>query len=91
MNNQLSTGDHINPGDCLQRLKGKEGCCIKFETILKFLIDEEILQGGEFIPHIKPGHGSCCTCQTCGYIYDNCVCSHNERLGKLLKLRDDNA
>lgn len=22
----------------------------------------------------KPTHGSCCTCQTCGWPYDDCVC-----------------
>jgi len=23
---------------------------------------------------IKPTHGTCCTCQTCGWDYDNCIC-----------------
>ena len=22
----------------------------------------------------KPDHGSCCTCQKCGYFYDDCIC-----------------
>jgi hypothetical protein len=22
----------------------------------------------------KPTHGTCCTCQTCGWDYDNCLC-----------------
>ena len=26
----------------------------------------------------KPGHGPCCTCQSCGYDYDNCVCQYSE-------------
>jgi len=25
----------------------------------------------------KPGHGTCCTCQTCGRPYDECVCDEN--------------
>ena len=25
-------------------------------------------------PNITPGHGSCCTCQKCGYNYDECNC-----------------
>lgn len=29
------------------------------------------------IGHIKPTHGNCCTCQTCGYSHDDCVCEHN--------------
>lgn len=31
---------------------------------------------------IKPTHGSCCTCQTCGYDYDNCICGYSEYLEK---------
>jgi hypothetical protein len=30
------------------------------------------------LKHIKPGHGPCCTCQTCGHHHDDCVCRHNE-------------
>lgn len=30
------------------------------------------------LEHIRPGHGPCCTCQTCGYHHDDCVCEHNE-------------
>lgn len=26
----------------------------------------------------KPGHGSCCICQRCGYDYDNCICQYFE-------------
>ena len=22
----------------------------------------------------KPTHGPCCTCQTCGWHYDDCIC-----------------
>jgi hypothetical protein len=29
-------------------------------------------------PTQKPTHGSCCTCQDCGYDHDQCVCEHNE-------------
>lgn len=27
---------------------------------------------------IKPNHGSCCTCQICGYPYDECICQFFE-------------
>lgn len=31
------------------------------------------------IKPIKPGHGPCCTCQTCGRPHDwECVCEHND-------------
>lgn len=26
-----------------------------------------------------PRHGSCCTCSTCGFHYDDCRCELNER------------
>ena len=29
-------------------------------------------------PFRKPTHGSCCTCQTCGYHYDDCQCGYSE-------------
>jgi len=37
----------------------------------------------EIKPNIKPGHGSCCTCQTCGYNYDDCNCTIREVLKDL--------
>jgi len=32
------------------------------------------------IDRIKPGHGSCCTCQDCGYHHDDCKCCDNDRI-----------
>jgi len=32
----------------------------------------------EIKPNIKPSHGSCCTCQVCGYHHDDCNCSARE-------------
>ena len=29
------------------------------------------------MPFRKPGHGTCCTCQTCGWDYDNCQCYYS--------------
>jgi len=34
-------------------------------------------------PNRTPTHGSCCTCQTCGYHYDDCVCSRREWIKKI--------
>ena len=34
------------------------------------LVVEQVLQQ----PYRKPTHGSCCTCQTCGQYYDDCLC-----------------
>lgn len=27
-------------------------------------------------PWSRPTHGACCTCQTCGWDYDNCQCGY---------------
>lgn len=36
--------------------------------------------GLNIIENIKPTHGNCCTCQTCGQSHEECVCSHNENV-----------
>lgn len=41
------------------------------------------------IPPQKPAHGSCCTCQTCGRDYDDCVCEHNDTLDELDKFLEE--
>jgi hypothetical protein len=30
----------------------------------------------------KPTHGTCCTCQVCGWDYDNCLCGWSTNLEK---------
>lgn len=36
-------------------------------------------------PNIKPGHGTCCTCQVCGYLHDECNCETREIVIKIEK------
>jgi hypothetical protein len=47
----------------------------------------------EIQPIKEPGHGSCCTCQKCGYYYGDgmseCVCSNNEFWEKYNELFKD--
>jgi flagellar biosynthesis/type III secretory pathway protein FliH len=31
----------------------------------------------------KPTHGTCCTCQKCGFYYDDCKCSSNAEILKI--------
>lgn len=50
----------------------------KFEDFLRNFTSYKAEIGMRKVPHTKPGHGQCCTCGTCGYHYDDCVCSHNE-------------
>jgi len=35
-------------------------------------------------PFRKPTHGTCCTCQVCGWDYDNCQCNYGEFIDKAL-------
>jgi len=55
---------------------------VKLEDVIKFLTEEsgdlKIEHGLEKVDFIKPGHGNCCTCQTCGQYHDDCVCWHND-------------
>lgn len=34
----------------------------------------------------KPTHGSCCTCQTCGWDYDSCQCGYSRYLEHAWKI-----
>ena len=37
--------------------------------------DRKVLETFMGFERIKPGHGSCCTCQHCGHHYDDCWCT----------------
>jgi hypothetical protein len=37
----------------------------------------------------KPTHGRCCTCQVCGWDYDNCQCGYTEDPEKARLLEDE--
>lgn len=39
-------------------------------------------------PLQKPTHGSCCTCQKCGYANEDCVCTHNKIIDDFNKLEE---
>ena len=38
------------------------------------------IEPGQKVKRIKPTHGPCCTCQTCGYGFDDCICWENEKI-----------
>ena len=61
---------------------------IKYNDLIKLLVKEGDLKGQDFLEKSKKGtvHGSCCTCQTCGYFYDDCICYHNDLLKKINEL-----
>lgn len=33
------------------------------------------------VPFVTPGHGTCCTCQDCGYAYEECKCGYVTSIG----------
>jgi hypothetical protein len=59
---------------------------IELDAVINFLVQEGFLKGKILIDYKQPGHGPCCTCQTCGYNYDDCVCQHNFLLSGLANL-----
>jgi len=59
---------------------------VRLGDVFDVLIGQGVLRSLEIKPHIKPGHGPCCTCQTCGYHYDDCVCDDNEIIEALNKI-----
>ncbi len=61
---------------------------VELDEVMDILIDAGYLKGTEAIPHKKPTHGPCCTCQICGYHHDDCVCLHNELLESLMALAE---
>lgn len=61
---------------------------IKLDDVLKILGEYADGFNGELkiIPNISPIHGSCCTCQICGYNYDDCVCMHNNLVERIISM-----
>jgi len=61
------------------KLALKELVIEKLKEILKKREEERY---GKLVikPNIQPGHGSCCTCQVCGYNYDDCNCQIREAI-----------
>ena len=64
-------------------------CGMTATDVLKTLYDLGIIRSIEIKPNRKPTHGSCCTCQACGYYHDGCVCEDNEIITAIKKLGKD--
>lgn len=69
-NNQMESTTDAN--EC----SGSSVCYVA--DVLQLLKDLYVVKSVEVQPFIKPSHGPCCTCQTCGYHHDDCVCEDNE-------------
>lgn len=50
------------------------------EKLIDKLMELGQLRSCDKMEFMRPGHGSCCTCQTCGFAYEECACGHNELL-----------
>ena len=66
-------------------------CGMTSADVLKVLFDIGIIRSVSVRPHIKPGHGPCCTCQDCGYYHDDCVCEDNEIITAIKNLEKEKA
>ena len=58
----------------------------RIDGILKKLLCEENLK---IKPNIRPGHGPCCTCQVCGYHYDECNCRVREIIKNIAQAKKE--
>lgn len=61
---------------------------VKLSEVMEILMSPrfQFLKGADRIEKIPPKHGLCCTCQDCGRIYEDCVCTHNELIAALQNL-----
>ncbi len=61
---------------------------VKLSEVMEMLMSPrfQFLKGTDRIEKIPPKHGLCCTCQDCGRIYEDCVCTHNELIAALQNL-----
>ena len=58
----------------------------QINTVLQALYELGIINSKSIKPNKKPGHGSCCTCQSCGYEYSECVCGDNSTIESIKEL-----
>ena len=56
------------------------------DEILALLYNMGYINNPEQMPIKKPTHGSCCTCQTCGYYHDECICEDNILIAGLIDI-----
>lgn len=56
------------------------------QEVIDMLKREEVLSNNKIMPERKATHGSCCTCQDCGYYHDECICGDNEIIESVIKL-----
>ena len=64
-------------------------CGMTAIDVLKTLKELDIIRSIEIKPFRKPTHGSCCTCQYCGYYHDQCACGDNEIITAIKNLEKE--
>lgn len=62
---------------------------VSLERVLVTLFDAGVITSTEIQQRLPPRHGTCCTCQDCGRLHDECVCSSNEILEAIFKLVEE--
>jgi len=43
------------------------------------------------VPFVKPKHGPCCTCQTCGHAFDECRCGYSTSIERAWEVVEEMA
>ena len=83
-----ATMNHQNKGMEIMDRYANAKCHEMVGEIKDYFIDYGEMHSREVIKPVKPTHGNCCTCQTCGVDHDYCVCSsnkHNVALDEIAK------
>jgi hypothetical protein len=67
----------------LAALRQQHQALVEARAALEQAVEEWLIREGVIIVDAprtrKSTHGSCCTCQTCGFLHDECCCDQNER------------
>jgi len=60
---------------------------LKTQDVLDILVELGVIGSTEIQKFRKPTHGTCCTCQDCGWYHDECICGDNEIIEAIKKLQ----
>ncbi len=54
------------------------------DAVLDQMMDDGVINHVEVTTQ-RPPHGSCCTCQECGFHHDDCCCQDNAIIASVMK------
>lgn len=50
------------------------------EKVEDYFLEQGYIKERIELKTINPTHGNCCTCQSCGYAHEDCICEHNRNI-----------